>query len=111
MIYLLFSLGKDFPALMKKNIDMGSTTRSSTSSNAGSGPNQTVAAREAFQVLLELSKLLNTGLDAETLAICVRLCENGVKPEALSLVINQARQGVSKSTSSSNLATNFDAKR
>lgn len=90
---------------------MGSTSRSSTSSNTG-GPNQTVAARETFQVLLELSKLLNTGLDAETLAICVRLCENGVKPEALALVINQARQGgVSKSNSSTNLAANFDAKR
>jgi mitotic-spindle organizing protein 1 len=111
VIYFSFQLGADSSAFMKKNIDMGSTTRSSTSSNAGSGPNQTVAAREAFQVLLELSKLLNTGLDAETLAICVRLCENGVKPEALALVINQARQGVSKSTSSSSLATNFDAKR
>ena len=66
-------------------------------------------ARETFQVLLELSKLLNTGLDAETLAICVRLCENGVKPEALALVINQARQGgVAKSTSSNSLAPNLD---
>jgi len=89
---------------------MGSTSRSSTSSNQGSGPSQTVAARETFQVLLELSKLLNTGLDAETLAICVRLCENGVKPEALALVINQARQqgGVAKSTSSNALTSNFD---
>lgn len=91
---------------------MGSTSRASTSSSTGSGSNQTVAARETFQVLLELSKLLNTGLDAETLAICVRLCENGVQPEALALVINQARQGgVSKSNSSSNLATPFDARR
>ena len=32
-------------------------------------------ARETFSTLLEMSKLLNTGLDAETLAICVRLCE------------------------------------
>ena len=63
-------------------------------------------------MLLELSRLLNTGLDAETLAICVRLCENGVKPEALALVINQARQrGVSKSTSSNALAAQMDPKR
>lgn len=90
---------------------MGSTSRSNNSSNAG-GPSQTVAARETFQVLLELSRLLNTGLDAETLAICVRLCENGVKPEALALVINQARQGgVTKSTSSNTLGTHLDPKR
>jgi len=87
---------------------MGSTSRSSNSSHQGSGSSQTMA-RETFQVLLELSKLLNTGLDAETLAICVRLCENGVKPEALALVINQARQGgVAKSTSSNALAPNLD---
>lgn len=94
------------------NTEMGSTSRASTSSNTGAGPNQTIMARETFQVLLELSKLLNTGLDAETLAICVRLCENGVKPEALALVINQARQGtVSKSNSSNNISSNFDTKR
>lgn len=70
---------------------MGSTTRNNTTSSTVNSSNQTVAARETFQVLLELSKLLNTGLDAETLAICVRLCENGVNPEALALAINQVR--------------------
>ena len=34
-----------------------------------------VEARETFQTLFEMSRLLNTGLDMETLAICVRLCE------------------------------------
>ena len=78
----------------------------------GVNHNQTVAARETFQVLLELSRLLNTGLDAETLAICVRLCENGVKPEALAMIINQARQGgLTKCSSTSSLAANFDFKR
>ncbi len=77
---------------------MGSTSRASTSSTSGQ---QALAARETFQVLLELSRLLNTGLDAETLAICVRLCENGVKPEALALVINQARQSKTLPSSSS----------
>ena len=73
---------------------MGSTSRASTNSTAnGQSVGQTKPiVRETFQVLMELSRLLNTGLDAETLAICVRLCENGVKPEALALVINQARQ-------------------
>ena len=89
---------------------MGSTSRASTSSTASSRE-QTIAARETFQVLLELSKLLNTGLDAETLAICVRLCENGVKPEALALVINQARQTtMMKTTSIGSLASHSDPK-
>ena len=34
-----------------------------------------IEARETFTTLLEISRLLNTGLDNETLAICVRLCE------------------------------------
>ena len=42
--------------------------------------------------LLEISKLLNTGLDAESLAICVRLCESGVNPEALANVIRELRR-------------------
>lgn len=33
----------------------------------------------------EISKILNTGLDRETLAILVNLCEAGVNPEALAL--------------------------
>ena len=45
-----------------------------------------------ISALLEISKLLNTGLDAETLATCVRLCENGVNPEALVLVIQELRR-------------------
>nr|CAG4637274.1 EOG090X0BFL [Ceriodaphnia reticulata] len=40
------------------NTEMGSTSRSSTSSNVGSGSNPTVVARETFQVLLELNQEL-----------------------------------------------------
>ena len=46
-----------------------------TPSQQGSSGSKIVDARETFSTLLEMSKLLNTGLDAETLAICVRLCE------------------------------------
>ena len=45
-----------------------------------------------FSVLSEISKLLETGLDSETLAICVKLCENGVNPEALAMVIQELRR-------------------
>ncbi|KAL6037877.1 hypothetical protein STEG23_028468, partial [Scotinomys teguina] len=51
------------------------------------------AVRETMDVLLEISRILNTGLDMETLSICVRLCEQGINPEALSSVIKELRKG------------------
>uniref|UniRef100_A0A8D2KZE7 Mitotic spindle organizing protein 1 n=1 Tax=Varanus komodoensis TaxID=61221 RepID=A0A8D2KZE7_VARKO len=50
------------------------------------------AVRETMDVLLEISRILNTGLDMETLSICVRLCEQGINPEALSAVIKELRK-------------------
>lgn len=49
-------------------------------------------ARETFQMLFQISQLLNTGLDAETLTICIRLCELGVDPEVLAHVIKEIRK-------------------
>ena len=43
-------------------------------------------------VLMEISNLLNTGLDSETLVLCVKLCEAGVNPEALASVIRELRR-------------------
>ncbi|CAM1321600.1 Uncharacterised protein g7827 [Pycnogonum litorale] len=54
-----------------------------------------LSSRETFETLQEISKLLNTGLDSETLAICVRLCESGVNPEALARVIQELRRETS----------------
>ncbi|KAJ1507863.1 Mitotic-spindle organizing protein 1 [Coelomomyces lativittatus] len=42
-------------------------------------------------VLLEMATIMNTGLDRETLSICVALCEAGVNPEALAAVIKELR--------------------
>ncbi|XP_043927681.1 mitotic-spindle organizing protein 1 isoform X3 [Protopterus annectens] len=50
------------------------------------------SVRETMDVLLEISRLLNTGLDMESLSICVRLCEQGINPEALSSVIKELRK-------------------
>lgn len=36
-------------------------------------------------VLLEISQLLNTPLDKDTLATCVSMIESGVNPEALAV--------------------------
>lgn len=49
-------------------------------------------AREAFQMLYQISQLLNTGLDTETLTICIQLCELGVNPDILALVIKEIRK-------------------
>ncbi|KAK7486695.1 hypothetical protein BaRGS_00022096 [Batillaria attramentaria] len=58
----------------------------------GGGKPKLSTARETLDTLMEMSKLLNTGLDSDTLALCVRLCENGVNPEALALVIQELRR-------------------
>ena len=43
-------------------------------------------------VVKEISRVLGTGLDDETLRICIQLCEAGVNPEALSHVIRELRR-------------------
>ncbi|CAG8474005.1 3488_t:CDS:2 [Funneliformis caledonium] len=48
--------------------------------------------RETLDTLYEISTLLNTGLDRDTLSICLNLCENGVNPEALAAVIKELRR-------------------
>ncbi|GAB5353076.1 hypothetical protein AAMO2058_000007100 [Amorphochlora amoebiformis] len=47
---------------------------------------------EMFEVIYEISKVLNCGLDRQTLSILVSLCENGVNPEALAAVITELRR-------------------
>ena len=45
-------------------------------SNPGSASGSAILeAKQTFNTLQELSKLLNTGLDSESLALAVRLCE------------------------------------
>ncbi|KAJ8973730.1 hypothetical protein NQ317_012869 [Molorchus minor] len=49
-------------------------------------------AKETFQALMELSRLLCTGLEPEILSLCVRLCEAGVNPEVLAAVVRELRK-------------------
>ncbi|KAK3626062.1 hypothetical protein LTR56_020075 [Elasticomyces elasticus] len=42
-------------------------------------------------ILHEISTLLNTHLDRQSLSYCVSLIENGVNPEALATVIKELR--------------------
>ncbi|XP_066945606.1 mitotic-spindle organizing protein 1-like [Macrobrachium rosenbergii] len=64
--------------------------------------NSVVNAKETFQILMEISKLLNTGLDETTLALCVRLCESGANPEALAKVIMELQRVKKEETGHTN---------
>ncbi|CAK5274030.1 unnamed protein product, partial [Mycena citricolor] len=50
------------------------------------------AAQQTLDILHEMSQLLNTQLDKETLTTCVRMIESGVNPEALAAVIQELRR-------------------
>lgn len=52
---------------------------------ASSADEKRRAARETIDLLTEISTLLNTGLDRQSLSYCVSLIENGVNPEALAV--------------------------
>ncbi|XP_054830052.1 mitotic-spindle organizing protein 1 isoform X1 [Eublepharis macularius] len=56
-------------------------------------------------VLFEISRILNTGLDMETLSICVRLCEQGINPEALSAVIKELRKATEALKAAENMTS------
>ncbi|KAJ5071687.1 mitotic-spindle organizing protein [Anaeramoeba ignava] len=49
-------------------------------------------AEHTITILKEISDLLNTGLDQETIRILVSLIEQGVNPEALALIVKEIRK-------------------
>ncbi|KAI0078673.1 hypothetical protein K474DRAFT_1660049 [Panus rudis PR-1116 ss-1] len=50
------------------------------------------SAQQTLDILNDISQLLNTGLDKETLATCISMIESGVNPEALAAVIQELRR-------------------
>mmetsp|Transcript_27322 Transcript_27322/g.67397 ORF Transcript_27322/g.67397 Transcript_27322/m.67397 type:complete len:82 (+) Transcript_27322:87-332(+) len=56
------------------------------------GAERRADAAETLDVLFEMSNLLNTGMDKQSLAICVELLESGVNPEALAAVVKELRR-------------------
>ncbi|KZT10109.1 uncharacterized protein LAESUDRAFT_636097, partial [Laetiporus sulphureus 93-53] len=50
------------------------------------------SAQQTLDTLYDISQLLNTQLDKETLATCVGMIESGVNPEALAAVIQELRR-------------------
>ena len=67
-------------------------SRKEEQQNSQSSGSQLTEAKDTFATLFELSKLLNTGLDQNSLAICVRLCEQGAHPEALATIVCELRR-------------------
>ena len=51
-----------------------------------------VPREDTLDVLYDISQLLQTGLDRETLAVLVGLTETGVNPEALAAVVKELRR-------------------
>lgn len=49
-------------------------------------------ARESLDIVHMMSNLLGTGLDRQTLAVLIALCEHGVNPEALAAVVKELRR-------------------
>ena len=93
----------------KKLVNTSSTGDSSLSSaerlaevreTMKSQPNQTTLYDDSdiifcvfvLAAVKEISDLLNTGLDDETLRICVQLLEAGVNPEALANVVQELKR-------------------
>jgi len=50
------------------------------------------SAQQTLDILYDISRLLNTQLDKETLATCVGMIESGVNPEALAAVVQELRR-------------------
>ncbi|KAJ1967094.1 Mitotic-spindle organizing protein 1 [Dispira parvispora] len=60
---------------------------------SSAGPDdKTLQTQETLDILQEISTLLNTGLDRESLVHCVKLCEMGANPEALASIIKELRR-------------------
>lgn len=51
-----------------------------------------ISRAELLDSLQELSEILETGLDRETLSILLELTESGVNPEALAALIKELRK-------------------
>ncbi|CDR96428.1 hypothetical protein, conserved [Babesia bigemina] len=47
---------------------------------------------EGMDIIFEISRILNTGLDRETVSILVGLCEKGVDPTVLAYVVKHLKE-------------------
>jgi len=45
--------------------------------------------KQTLDALLDISNLLNTGLDKKSLSVCIDLLESGINPQALAIVVKE----------------------
>ncbi|KAH7106026.1 mitotic-spindle organizing gamma-tubulin ring associated-domain-containing protein [Auriculariales sp. MPI-PUGE-AT-0066] len=50
------------------------------------------SAQQTIDILYEMSVLLNTKLDKDSLVTCIQMIENGANPEALAEVVRELRR-------------------
>jgi mitotic-spindle organizing protein 1 len=62
---------------------------------------QTPTPEEALDIAYEINKILDCGLDKESLSVCIALLETGVTPEALAEVVKKLRAEVARSQDTS----------
>eukprot|EP00762_Andalucia_godoyi_P001743 ANDGO_07188.mRNA.1 Mitotic-spindle organizing protein 1 len=86
---------------------MSSTTVTSLSGNTASAPPSSSSmqtqeqVRDVMDSLYEVSRILNTGLTRDQLALLLALTEQGVNPEALSAVVKELQRESTASRSQS----------
>ncbi|KAL2946137.1 hypothetical protein AAZX31_U002300 [Glycine max] len=64
-------------------------------------PEAARTARESLDLAFHMSNILDTGLDRHTLSVLIALCDLGVNPEALAVVVKELRKGKPSLLSSS----------
>ncbi|KAL0376933.1 UNVERIFIED_CONTAM: Mitotic-spindle organizing protein 1B [Sesamum calycinum] len=64
-------------------------------------PEAARTARDSLELVFHMSNILDTGLDRHTLSILIALCEMGLNPESLAVVVKELRRESPPSSSSS----------
>lgn len=77
--------------MRNRNIMSSDQTNDARSNGNEQNYIQLQQSQKVRKTLYNMSHLLNTGLSAETLDVCIRLCEAGVHPEALADIVNSIR--------------------
>ncbi|KAJ8101911.1 mitotic-spindle organizing gamma-tubulin ring associated-domain-containing protein [Lipomyces tetrasporus] len=52
---------------------------------------KSISAQDDIDLLYEISLLLDTGVDKDAISLCLKLCDNGVNPEALANTIRDLK--------------------
>ena len=89
---------------MASNTASSSLSAASMSSAASAAVSSSLeSASGTVDIVYELSSLLNTGLERSTVSILIGLCECGVNPEALAMVVKELRREAEAMDSSNSI--------